>query len=80
MLGGLDNQTSARLVPLQNPDLRGYASYFQDDFTLSDRLTLNIGLRWEYEPGPTDPQRRLSQQIDLTQIPAPPFKETERQL
>ena len=27
MLGALDNQTSARLVPLQNPDLRGYAAY-----------------------------------------------------
>jgi hypothetical protein len=75
MLGGLDNQTSARLVPLQNPDLRGYASYFQDDFTLSDRLTLNLGLRWEYEPGPTDPQRRLSQQLDLTQ-PIPEMQAT----
>ena len=55
MLGALDNQTSARLVPLQNPDLRGYAAYFQDDFHVSDGLTLNVGLRWEYEPGPTDP-------------------------
>jgi hypothetical protein len=67
LLGALDNQTSARLVPLQNPDLRGYASYFQDDFTISDRLTLNAGLRWEYEPGPIDRQNRLSQRIDLTQ-------------
>ena len=31
MLGALDNQTSARLVPLQTPNLRGYAAYFQDD-------------------------------------------------
>lgn len=67
LLGALDNQTSARLVPLQNPTLRGYAAYFQDDFRVNDRLTLNLGLRWEYEPGPTDPQNRLSQRIDLTQ-------------
>ena len=66
LLGALDNQTSARLVPLQNPDLRGYAAYFQDDFHVSDNLTLNVGLRWEYEPGPTDPLNRLSQRLDLT--------------
>ena len=52
MLGALDNQTSARLVPLQNPDLRGYAAYFQDDFTLNNGLTLNAGLRWEVRAGP----------------------------
>ncbi len=54
MVGALDNLTSARLVPLQTPYFRGYASYFQDDFDVSDRLTINMGLRWEYEPGPTD--------------------------
>jgi len=75
LLGALDNGTSARLVPLQNPDLRGYATYFQDDFRVSDRLTLNMGLRWEYEPGPTDPDNRLSQRLDLTQ-PIPEMQAT----
>jgi hypothetical protein len=28
---------------------------------------MNLGLRWEYEPGPTDPDYRLSQRLDLTQ-------------
>src|SRR5206468_1754694 len=64
-----------RLVPLQNPDLRGYAAYAQDDFRVSDRLTLNLGLRWEYEPGPTDADHRLSQRIDLTQ-PIPEMQAT----
>ena len=67
LIGAVNNQSSARLVPLQNPKLMGYAAYFQDDFELSDRLTLNLGLRWEYEPGPTDPDNRLSQRLDLTQ-------------
>jgi hypothetical protein len=67
MLGALDQQTSARLVPLQTPNLKGYAAYFQDDYQVSDRLTVNLGLRWEYEPGPTDSDNRLSQRLDLTQ-------------
>lgn len=75
LLGALDNQTSARLVPLQNPDLRGYAAYFQDDYFVNDRLTLNVGVRWEFEPGPTDPNDRLSQRIDLTQ-PIPEMQST----
>jgi hypothetical protein len=75
MLGALDNQTSARLVPLQEPYLRGYAAYYQDDFDVSDRLTLNLGLRWEWEPGPTDPENRLSQRLDLTQ-PIPEMQST----
>ena len=86
MLGALDNQTSARLVPLQETNLRGYAAYFQDDFDLSDRLSFNLGLRWEYEAGPTDHLNRLSQRLDLTspipemQSVPPPLPDQARQL
>jgi hypothetical protein len=82
MLGALDTYgatgqagNSARLVPLQTPDLIAYSAYVQDDLRLSDRLTLNLGLRWEYQPGPTDSDFRLSQQIDLTQ-PIPEMQAT----
>ena len=75
MLGALDNNSSARLVPLQTPNLNAYAAYLQDDFRVNDRLTLNLGLRWEYQPGPTDSGNRLSQQIDLTQ-PIPEMQTT----
>lgn len=75
MLGALDSQTSARLVPLQEPDLKSYAAYFQDDWNVNDRLTVNLGLRWEYEPGATDPLNRISQRLDLTS-PIPEMQAT----
>ena len=64
----LDNQTSARLVPLQNPDLRGYAAYFQDDFDVErsadaePRPALGVRARPDRSA-----DNRLSQRIDLTQ-------------
>jgi hypothetical protein len=67
LLGALDNRSSARLVPLQTTDLRSYSAYFQDDWQVSDRLALNLGLRWEYDRGPTDSENRLSRGLDLTQ-------------
>jgi hypothetical protein len=42
---------------------------------VNKRLTLNLGLRWEYEPGPVDRQNRLSQRLDLTS-PIPEFQAT----
>jgi hypothetical protein len=75
LLGALDGQTSARLVPLQTPNSQGFGAYFQDDFRVNDRLTLNMGLRWEYEPGATDADNRLSVRYDLTQ-PIPEMQAT----
>ncbi len=56
-----------RRVPIQEVVNKGYALYVQDDWKITNYLTLNLGMRWEFEPGPVDAQNRLSQRLDLTQ-------------
>jgi hypothetical protein len=75
LLGYVDNGSIAARVPIQEAVTLGYAAYFMDDYKVTRRLTLNLGLRWEYEPGPVDRGNRLSQQLDLTQ-PIPEMQAT----
>ena len=67
MLGFIDNGSIAARVPIQEAVTLGYATYFMDDWKVNKNLTLNLGLRWEYEPGPVDRGNRISQQLDLSQ-------------
>ena len=43
-----------------------FALYSQNDWRLTQKLTLNLGLRWDVQPGPTERFNRISA-IDLNQ-------------
>lgn len=42
-----------------------YAGFFQDDFKVSNRLTVNLGLRWDYEAPPVERFDRMVQSLDF---------------
>jgi hypothetical protein len=66
LLGAIDNSSWARYTEQQNVNVHYYAAYVQDDWKATRRLTLNMGLRWEYETPPWDTHDRLSRYLDLT--------------
>jgi len=75
LLGYIDNASIAARVPIQEAVTLGYAGYVMDDYKVNSKLTLNLGLRWEFEPGPVDRGNRISQRLDLTQ-PIPEMQAT----
>ena len=75
VLGAINpSNSNVRYNVLQVANTEMYGFYFQDDFKVTQKLTLNLGLRYEYEGGLWDPQNRLPQRLDLTD-PIPGMKE-----
>ncbi len=66
LLDTMATSSNAQLVPIQYSDTEMWAFFIQDDFKVSRNLSLNFGLRYEYEGDFWDPENRLSQRIDLT--------------
>ena len=67
LLGADDpGSSNVRYTPLQTANTEMYGFYFQDDYKVTQKLTLNLGLRYEYEGGLWDPQNRIPQQLDLS--------------
>ncbi len=64
LLGALNSGSMGYVSP-QEARSRFYSLYFQDDFKLCDRITLNLGMRWEFETPPWDTQYRYTRYLDL---------------
>lgn len=73
LIGAIDSTSFTTSLPLQKARYNFWSFFFHDDFKITQRLTLNLGLRWEYETPLTDPEDRLSRFLDRT-VPIPEFQ------
>jgi hypothetical protein len=65
LLGSLDPNSLAIMKPVKEPRNEFYSGFFQDDWKVNNWLTLNLGLRYEFEPAWHDPSYRMSRYLDL---------------
>ncbi len=67
-------KSSAPVVPVPIPKVfdNYVAGYFQDDYRVSPRLTLNLGLRWEYDSNLTGNSSAHDPCASLTTEPTTP--------
>jgi Carboxypeptidase regulatory-like domain len=74
-LGALDGSSQMIGGPVPDAHVKFFGMYIQDDWKLSSRITLNLGLRNEYETALYDPQHNFSQGLNLT-APVPEMQAT----
>lgn len=66
LLGVVDSDSYARKQPLQEVIRDQWAFFVQDDIKLNRRVTLNLGLRYEYETAPKERNDQMSRFLDLS--------------
>lgn len=68
--GGADSwdsgSTSMTATILPEGQNRFYGAFINDDWKVSRDLTINMGLRYEFETAYTDPENRLTRPLDLS--------------
>jgi hypothetical protein len=73
LLGAIDQNSNVASIPTQRPQSNMIGLFFHDDYKITQKLSLNLGLRYEYFGAMTDPENRLSRYLDLTK-PIPEFQ------
>src|SRR5438876_10595553 len=66
LLGTLDERSNANGVPFHTERSPYLGIFFHDDWKISRRLTLNLGVRYEWESGPYDDHDIYSRYLDLS--------------
>jgi hypothetical protein len=67
LLGAIDERSNATGVPFQVGRIPFLGMFVHDDWKISRRITLNLGLRYEWESGPYDDQDLYTRFLDLNQ-------------
>ncbi len=65
LVGALDSNTTAAYTVPHSLTSNIYGAFLQDDFRVSRRVTLNLGLRYEYQTAPVEDQNRMGLGLDL---------------
>lgn len=65
LLGSLDGTSEMIGGPAPDPHVEFYGMFFQDDWKVNNRLTLNLGIRNEYETAIHDPAHNFSIGLNL---------------
>ncbi len=70
LLGAIDDQSQAVAAPINRNRITYYGAFLQDDYKVTRNLTVNLGVRYEYETPWHDPLHQESVGPDFS-VPTP---------